>query len=563
VETSQQKTSPSRPALVVIAGVWVLGALVFAWLLASVFPVSFREDDAGYLAWAAQASSPMAAWDLQGGILFGMFRPVVNLWWYGLYLIAGLETFYYHFTLGVVYALMLGAFVFAGSAIHVKRTGFLALLLWLGVFYFLQYVLFWFSGYVYLLETAFLAAAAGFAALAVRRTDWALPGVVGFHLLAVLTKEPAGLILPGIYLGLVLAFPSCWKNRRVLVTLFSVGAVGMAWVLLKPGLEGRLGILTALQNGEALDFLWTRWSFYAGYLAGGTGKLLWFGFAVGLVRAWAPAGYRKRDALAALAGALFLAITWNPPVALIALLGVSAMWAFKDRQVLPGLAWFWAPIFAVLLIDFQTRTYLFESSFGVSLVLAYALMPWISQAVALTRGCPLRLTIPGAAILCVIAGVGGWVAVSPKYDALRKVTSVRGNFSQLFKETTVAAKETPLIIVPDYADTGLDYETQVLRASDQIKAELQKPMRPGDLRTLFGILNPRLIILALGQDLPSNQKALMLLMTTHEVRWWEKLQAEGSIPSIALKEWNRDGQQAALILLQDASSIRKSSVQKH
>jgi len=258
VETSQRKTSPSRPALVVIAGVWVLGALVFAWLLASVFPVSFREDDAGYLAWAAQASSPMAAWDLQGGILFGMFRPVVNLWWYGLYRIAGLETFYYHFTLGVVYALMLGAFVFAGSAIHGKRTGFLALLLWLGVFYFLQYVLFWFSGYVYLLETAFLAAAAGFAALTVRRTDWALPGVVGFHLLAVLTKEPAGLILPGIYLGLVLAFPSCWKNRRVLVTLFSVGAVGMAWVLLKPGLEGRLGILTALQNGEALNFLCKR-----------------------------------------------------------------------------------------------------------------------------------------------------------------------------------------------------------------------------------------------------------------------------------------------------------------
>ncbi len=551
------RSSIEKKLPVFVAALWILGAFAFAWLLASVFPVSFREDDAGYLAWAARASTPMTAWDLHGGMLFGMFRPVVNLWWYGLYRVAGLEGFYYHFALGAVYAFMLGAFVLAGIAINGKRTGLLALVLWLGVFYFLQYVLFWFSGYVYLLETAFLAAAAAFAALAVRRSDWALFGVVGFHVLAVLTKEPAGLILPGIYLGLFLDFPAAWKNRRVVVTLFVVGAAGVAWVLLKPGLEGRLGILTALQNGEALEFLWTRWSFYASYLAGGTGKLLWFGFAVGLVRAWAPVGYGKRDALAALAGVLFLGITWNPPVALIALLAVTAIWSFKDRHVLPGLAWFWAPIFAVILIDFQTRTYLFESSFGAALVLACALSPWVFQAAGVARRLPLRWVLPGAAILSVIVGLVGWVAISPKYDALSKVTSVRGNFSQLFEETTLAARETPLIIVPDYADTGLDYETQVLRASDQIKAELQKPMRPGDLRGLLEVLDPSLSVLAPGQDLPSNQKALLLLMTTHEVRWWENRKAQGNIPSDTLKEWDRNGQQAALILLQDASSIRQ------
>jgi hypothetical protein len=157
-----------KRTLAYVAGLWIFGSLVFACLLPAVFPVSFREDDAGYLAWAAGATGPLAAWDLQGGMLFGMFRPVVNLWWYGLYHIAGFESFRYHFALSAVYALMLGAFVFAGSAIHGKRTGALALLLWLAVFYFLQYVLFWFSGYVYLLETAFLAAAAGFAALAIR-----------------------------------------------------------------------------------------------------------------------------------------------------------------------------------------------------------------------------------------------------------------------------------------------------------------------------------------------------------------------------------------------------------
>ncbi len=552
-----ERTASQKRLLIFVAGLWIVGTLAFAWMLASSFPVSFREDDAGYLAWAARASTPMAAWDLQGGMLFGMFRPVVNLWWYGLYRIAGLESFYYHFTLGAVYALMLGAFVFAGSAIHGKRTGLFALLLWLGVFYFLQYVLFWFSGYVYLLETAFLAAAAGCAALAVRRTNRALVGVVAFHALAVLTKEPAGLILPGIYLGLVLAFPAAWKNRHVWITLLSISIAGMAWVLLKPGLEGRLGILTALQNGEAMQFLWTRWSFYAGYLAGGTGKLLWLGFAVGLVRAWVPGRFQHRDLLAALTGVLLLGITWNPPVALIALLGVSAVWALKDRQVLPGLAWFWAPLFAVLLIDFQTRTYLFESSFGGALVLACALSPWTWQVVASTRKLPLRLIIPVAALAAVILGSAGWAVISPKYDALQKVTAVRGNFSRLFEATIVAAKETPLIIVPDYADTGLDYETGVLRASDQIKARLQKPMRAGDLRTLLGVLDPHLIILAPHEVQPTHRKALLLLMTTHEVRWWETWKAEEQIPSETLKEWNRNGQQAALILLQDSGSFCK------
>ncbi len=455
---------------------------------------------------------------------------------------------------------MLGTFVFAGSAFHGIRTGFLALLLWIGVFYFLQYVLFWFSGYVYLLETTFLAAAAGFAALAVRGSDSgsdrALIGAVAFHALAVLTKEPAALILPGIYLGLVLAFPSAWKNRRAVITLFLAGVAGVAWVLLKPGLEGRLGILTALQNGAALEFLWTRWSFYAGFLAGGTGKLLWLGFAVGLVRSWVPAESRQRDGLAIVAGVLVLGITWFPPVALIALLGVSFIWALKDHQILPGLAWFWAPIFAVLLIDFQTRTYLFESSFGAALVLACALGPWVFNTVTVTRRLPRRLIIPATAILALIAGVVGWAVISPKYDALRKVTSVRGNFSHLFEATAAAAKETPLIIVPDYADTGLDYETQVLRASDQVKAELQKPMRPGDFRTLLGVLDPDLIVLAPEQDLQPNQKALLLLMTTHEVQWWEKRSTDKTISSDTLKTWNRNGQQAALILLHDAASIR-------
>ncbi len=75
-----ERSPLEKKTLVYVAGLWVVGALVFAWLIATIFPVSFREDDAGYLAWAARASSPLAAWDLQGGMLFGMFRPVVNLW---------------------------------------------------------------------------------------------------------------------------------------------------------------------------------------------------------------------------------------------------------------------------------------------------------------------------------------------------------------------------------------------------------------------------------------------------------------------------------------------------
>jgi hypothetical protein len=81
-------------------------------------------------------------------------------------------------------------------------------------------------------------------------------------------------------------------------------------------------------------------------------------------------------------------------------------------------------------------------------------------------------------------------------------------------------------------------------------------MRPGDLRALLGILSPEMVILTPGQELPAGRKALLLLMTTHEVRWWNQQKADGKISSEALREWDRNGQQAALILLHEATSIR-------
>jgi hypothetical protein len=530
----------------VSAGLILGGA--FALLLPTVLPVSFREDDAGYLAWARQADSIAECFAIPEGVLFGMFRPLVNVWWFLLFRVAGTDPFLYHSALGLLYAGSLLAFGFAASSIYGRGNGLLAAGLWLVVSWFLHYVVFWFSGYVYLLEILFLCLAVGFAARSLRGgARWP---VAAAHMLTILAKEPAALILPAVYAGLVWGWPPSAGKRFRLWPLAAISVLGMLWVLLKPGLGGRLGITMALSTGEALEFLIERWLFYAGYLAAGPTKILWLGIGFGLARVVFRPPISHAHLLWVAAGLVTLSLSFFPGPGLFALGCVSLAWAVRDRAAAPGLLWFWVPLAAVLLVEFQTRTYLFEGSFGAALALSWAFRGAPALAVQWLSAARWRWVAGGVAAMLVLWAI--YPVVAPKLTALRGVMAVRGNFSELVRELGRRLPEFRYVAIPDYSDTGLDYESEVLRAPDEKKAYLQKPMRPAELLMFLGVLGEEARPLHAGAV---GGPVVLVLMNEHEVNWWEGTAAAEGIAWRPTFHVRRGGERAMLVHVEDAAGL--------
>lgn len=533
-----------------LAAVGFLGVVGFALALPLAAPVWFREDDAGYLAWALGAGLG-DCFDAGRGQLFGMFRPLVNLWWIGLVRAAGFEAYWYHAALCALYAGTVWAFWYAAEGLIGRGLGWVAVVCWGVAFLYLQHVLFWFSGYVYLLETLFLCLAVGFAARAFGQGGAGRWGALLAHTLAVLAKEPAALILPAVYAGLVWRWRPDARQALRLWPLAVAAVFGVAWVVLKPGLAGRLGFADALRDGVAIEFLTERWSFYAGFLAGGLGKLIWLGMGLGLARAVRSDGHL---ALVAGGAAVVAAagVAWaNPAAGLVLLAAMSAAWAWRERRAAAPLAWFWAPLAAVLLVDFQTRTYLLEGSFGLAAALALALTGLPGAAVHWVLRARWRWAV-AAVVAVAVSGLAIGV-LAPRVEALRTVVAVRGNFAALVREIVESGRDSRALAVPDYDDTGLDYTADVLRASEGRKAELQKPMRPRELDLLLQAMGAG--VTRFDPAHPGTGPVLLLLMTGHEVDWWRRTAEERGIGWVEHRGFAKGSQRAQLVRVDDAAVL--------
>ena len=115
-------------------------------------PVFFRTDDVHWLGWAIGHDNPLAALE-PGENLFGYYRPVPTVIWWGLYRLFGFEPLGYQLVLGAVGVLAMVPLFRIGRRVAGGQWGGLAAVaLFHLAFVNILYFYFWYSALTFALE---------------------------------------------------------------------------------------------------------------------------------------------------------------------------------------------------------------------------------------------------------------------------------------------------------------------------------------------------------------------------------------------------------------------------
>ena len=469
-------------------------ALVIVWR----YPVYFRADDAYYLEWAAGHGSPLSAFNPAEAELFGTVRPSVNLAWWGLYHLFGLNPRPYQLVLTLLFGFSFVLFYRLVRVAFSGRIALFSLLAYGGVFYYLTKVVFWFYDLqfalaIFLLNLSLLwlvRAASG-------RGVYFIFGVLAWFG-AVMAREPSAVIVPLVLAGYLLVQ---WRREdlpRFRRSAFVVGAMlgaGLLWILLNPYVHGRQTLAVTGDLGSLFAYATARWRFYSGYLCSQCGVLMWAGTFYLALRSLLPLsrlGEFWRFSLPLAGGAgLALALRPVPAVALAALLVAFVPLLLRRDAALPGIVWFGAPVLGLMTISFMVRTYLLEASFGAAVIMGVALAEWAERLRWRRWALPRAVKVAAAVVAAGAAALAATLVLPRavgKLEVLRVVSDTRQNFRGAVEYLRDNEDEADVnLVVVEYEDMGLDYGRDVLPLADGPKAHRQKTMSGDELQRFLRV----------------------------------------------------------------------------
>lgn len=476
---------------------WLLSALValFCLWLVLRFPVYFRGDDATYLRWAAEHTSPGAAFDPGQAKLFGSLRPLQNLGWWCLYRLFGLAPLPYQLLLTLLFGFSFVWFGLLAERLFGRAAAVLSLAAYGAVFYFLGYIVFWFSDFTFVWEIFFLNLSLYFLLRAVQqKAVFFIPGIAAY-LLAALAKEPAALIVPLVLAAYLwtadrAALP---RFRRSVLITAALLAGGVLWLALNPYVQARQVVDLSLGATKLFNYTAMRWRFYAAYLTPGLGVLFFFAsyYLAGVSLSAGRDTRRSKGFYWSLAAAaiMALALRFFPSWALWGFFAALAVMLCRRHRAVAGAVWFGVPFFGLITIGFMVRTYLLEISFGAALVIGVALadvldrLEW-RRVIRESRAVKAAAVL-GAIVLLLVAAFGA-PKVKGKLGALQVVSDARHNFRAAVDHLAANAElENADLVVVDYDDMGLSYTRDILRLPDRRKAHRQKTMTSEDLQNFL------------------------------------------------------------------------------
>jgi hypothetical protein len=493
-ELPPKRTMPGdRIALALSVAVVVLSALI-VWR----YPVYFRADDAYYLEWAAAHYSPLSAFNPAEAELFSTVRPLQNLAWWGLYRLCGLNPWPYQLVLTLLFGF---SFVFFYRLVRVafsRPVALFSLLAYGGVFYYLTYVVFWFSDLTFALEILLLNLSL---LLLVRAASgkgrYFIFGILAW-LGAVLAKEPSALIVPLVLAGYLLVQWRRGDLPRFRRSAFIAGAMlgaGLLWVMFNPYVHGRQTLAGAPGVESSFAYAAARWRFYAGYLGGRAGVLLWaatFYLALRRLLPLSRLGGLWKFCLPLVGGAaLALVLRPAPAVALAVLLAAFVPLLLRRDPAVPGIVWFGVPLLGLMTVSFVVRTYLLEASFGAALIMGVALAEWGERLRWRRWALPPSVKAAAAALAAgatVLAAVFFAPRAAGKLGVLRVVSDTRQNFREVVEYLRENSDERSVnLVVVDYEDMGLSYDRDILPLADGPKAHRQKTMTGDELQRFLRV----------------------------------------------------------------------------
>ena len=485
-------TIPPPPAHALSRFFWplaVAGSLLAAWVITALFPVYFRADDVGYLQWAA-SHTWRDCFHPDTARLFGMFRPMQNVCWKFLFDRFGLDPAPYQFVLGCLYFLSLSSYLALLNAMHRRGVGVAGLVVYLASFYYLQYILFWFADFTYVIELFFLHAALLFFWKMLTARAVSGLGFVFAFAGALMSKEPAAAIVPCVTTAMLWCqWPRLSRERRRLgaATVVAAGGASALWLLATGSLASRVAGGDAGGAAPAPSVILERWSFYASTLGGGgllLVLLLSAAFAATVCRS--ARGRIVLFVALAVAGLLLRRI---PGLWLAAVLCVVAVVALRNPKLRIGAAWFAVPLCGIMVISYVVRTYLVEAAFGAGVLMTSILDTFERPRLSgLRRRLSARTIAAAAGVAIVLGGLAlVMVARSSKFEALRTLSASRVATGRAV-EWMLENRDGHRVVIVTYDDMGVVYERDFLPLPDLDKARVQKCLTgAGDLKGLLDL----------------------------------------------------------------------------
>jgi hypothetical protein len=473
-----------------------LACVIFATVIVTQFPVYFRADDVYYLKWAHAHDYVLHSIMPSQAILMGMFRPVQNIAWWLLYHAFGLNPLPYHFFIVLLYGF---SFLFYFKLIELVfsvRVACFSLLAYFSIFFYLIYIIFWFSDLTYVIELFFINLSLFLLIRTVKKGGSYIWGILGY-LCAALSKEPAILIVPAVFSSYVF---TQWKDldpdRRkpggvAAGTLMSLAALA---IMFHPYIRSRQGLNFSLGWSSIAEFVAERWDFYAGYLFSELGLVILLGaFLLALMelsRKEPSPDPKWFHIILSVSVILSLILKRFHAIALIALVIAFVPLWIKRSKLSSAAVWFLLPLLGVMTISYMVRTYLIEASFGISIIVGCALSEITKQGWLQLRRWQFgfaSVAVPVVLVFLLLLGTMGIASkIQSKLEALHLLSASRQNCRsavEFFSSHPDAASNT--LIVIDYEDMGLNYVRDILPLDDKTKAKRQKSLLSHELGELL------------------------------------------------------------------------------
>jgi len=502
--------------------------ILSSFTISLLFPVYFREDDTEYLTYAHQTTNFFLAFVPSKAIIQGMFRPVQNMTWWLLFRFFGLNPFPYQLFCTLLYGFSFVFFFKLIERLFNKKIAVFTLISYLCLFYSLCYIIFWFSDLTYILELFFMNLSLYLLVKSIQDNRGYIWGVL-FYLVAVLSKEPAAMIVP---LGTLCYLWSDWnnlagENRKRLILVFSLCLFGILYILLNPYVKGRQGFLYFSEISEVITFVSERWFIYSDYLISETGLLLWLATIYWAIRLLFKErkclGQKRFGLILCFSIAVSLVATLFQEAALPVLFLALIVIFMKRTKASVGSVWFTFSLLGILFIQFIVRTLLIEASFGIVIIVGVALFDIFNHLKIEWQRWPKKYgrtvgIILGGAILLGTALFG--IPLFNKYlGALRVLSANRQNFKDAVRYVIDnEMEESSRLLIVDYEVMGFTHE-DIVRLPNREKAHRQKTMVKEDVQRLLNIMDRENIIVGhLGDYLASRETEVcyLLVMNNYE-----------------------------------------------
>jgi hypothetical protein len=489
----ERKAKYSQPLAHVVWLRWItLLAFLTIWLGTTlIYPSYFQRDDADELVWSRNHTVADCFIPTQDAALAhdGMYRPLRELPWLLMFRMFGLNSFPYHFLLGLVFIFSLFFLFKLAGNIKDDAAAYLTIFVWLGAFQFLLTTLFWFSvavnnGFEILLATSGLYCfISGFGKSASKVAAGCVLMFASF-----LAKEAVILILP-VTIATFIATQGRdnlkWNKPKTAMYSLLALLSGPLYLMAFPFVTQRMPTANASLGataGKAVE----RIAFYGHFTTDGiTGVILLTPAIYIIIRRFLTnkSGIDKYFALAlvvSVSGAVLIAgAHWYPAGIIVLLVGALAM---PRRYYFLG-AWIFVPFLALCFFRDQVRTYLYELSLGATLLTAIQMSMlagdlrdwWIARVT--------RPVITYAVMAVVLLSVFGCGVVKAKGQLafLRD----RSDVVMSLKDLTPSLRRLPAhstVVVVDYASEGIsDTELRLFREARKIRTQASMlPSRHAD-----------------------------------------------------------------------------------